>query len=70
MFYNALHVKLYGVLFSQYYANNTALLNGYYSKKYENSDGRFANEYDGVRVGVNERLMRYADVLMMGCRMP
>lgn len=64
IFYNAPHVKLYGVFFSQHYANNTALLNGLYTKKYQNSDGRFANEYDW-RSGVNERLMRYADVIIM-----
>ena len=64
IFYNAPNVTLYGVKFSQYYANNSALLNGYYTKKYENSDGRFANEYDW-RSGINERVMRYADVLLM-----
>lgn len=64
LFYNQPGLKLYGVLFSDKYSNNVADLNDLFSAKYENSDGTFPNEFDW-RSGINERLMRYADVLMM-----
>ena len=64
LFYNRPGLKLYGQLFSTVYAGNKADLNDVFCAKYENSDGTFANEYDW-RSGINERLMRYADVLMM-----
>ncbi len=64
MFYNKPGLKLYGKSFSSNYAGNKADLNDVFCAKYENSDGTYADEYDW-RSGINERLMRYADVLMM-----
>ena len=64
LFYNKPGLKLYGKLFSTNYAANKSDLNDVFCAKYENSDGTFADEYDW-RSGINERLMRYADVLMM-----
>lgn len=64
MFYNKPGMMLYGQSFATVYANNSADLNDLFCRKYENSDGDFANEFDW-RSGINERLMRYADVLMM-----
>jgi hypothetical protein len=62
--YNKPGVKLYGQDFATYYAGNLADLNDLFCHKYENSDGEFANEFDW-RSGINERIMRYADVLLM-----
>ena len=62
--YNKPGVKLYGQDFATYYAGNSADLNDLFCHKYENSDGEFANEFDW-RSGINERIMRYADVLLM-----
>ncbi len=56
--------ELYGQDFAVYYANNPADLNDIYVNKYQNSDGSRADEFDW-RSGVNERIMRYADVLLM-----
>ena len=64
IFYNKPGVMLYGQSFQQYYATSPADLNDLFARKYQNSDGDFANEMDW-RSGINERLMRYADVLMM-----
>jgi tetratricopeptide (TPR) repeat protein len=63
MFYNKPNETLYGVNFQTAYANSSSL-NQLWCHKYENSDDGFANEYDW-RSGINERTMRYADVLMM-----
>lgn len=64
LFYNKPGLKLYGQLFSTKYASNTADLNDVFCAKYENSDGTFPDEFDW-RSGINERLMRYADILLM-----
>jgi len=64
IFYNKPGTMLYGQSFATVYANNASDLNDLYCRKYQNSDGDFANEMDW-RSGINERLMRYADVLMM-----
>ncbi len=64
VFYNKPGTKLYGQDFATYYANNSTNLNDVFTRKYQNSDGQYADEYDW-RSGINERLMRYADVLMM-----
>lgn len=64
LFYNKPGLKLYGQLFSVRYASNTADLNDLFCAKYENSDGTFPDEFDW-RSGINERLMRYADILLM-----
>ncbi|TRX37787.1 RagB/SusD family nutrient uptake outer membrane protein [Flavobacterium restrictum] len=64
MFYNKPGVKLYGQDFATFYAKNAGDLNDLFCRKYENSDGNYANEYDW-RSGINERLLRYSDVLLM-----
>ncbi|MBI9058305.1 MAG: RagB/SusD family nutrient uptake outer membrane protein [Labilibaculum sp.] len=62
--YDGVGMSLYGQDFATFYAANESNLNDLYCRKYENSDGDFANEYDW-RSGINERIMRYADVLLM-----
>lgn len=57
-------MKLYGKDFATFYASSPADLNDIFCRKYQNSDGEFANEYDW-RSGINERLLRYADILLM-----
>lgn len=65
MFYNKPGgMQLYGQDFATFYANNAADLNDLFCRKYQNSDGEYANEYDW-RSGINERLLRYADILLM-----
>jgi starch-binding outer membrane protein, SusD/RagB family len=65
MFYNKPGgMMLYGQDFATFYANSPADLNELFVAKYQNADGQFANEYDW-RSGINERLIRYADVLLM-----
>ena len=64
MFYNKPGVKLYGQTFSTFYAGNPGDLNDLFCRKYQNSDGAYANEFDW-RSGINERLLRYADILLM-----
>ncbi len=63
IFYNG-GDNLYGHVFSEYYAGNPANLNDIYIAKYQNSSGSQPDEFDW-RSGINERLLRYADVLMM-----
>lgn len=63
IYYNKPGETLYGQLFSDVYKNNPADLNDIFCRKYENGDTR-ANEFDW-RSGINERLMRYADILLM-----
>jgi tetratricopeptide (TPR) repeat protein len=63
MFYNKTGATLYGVNFATAYAGSSSL-SALWCHKYENSDIGQANEYDW-RSGINERLMRYADVLLM-----
>jgi starch-binding outer membrane protein, SusD/RagB family len=57
-------MQLYGQDFATFYAGNAGDLNDIFCRKYENSDGNYANEYDW-RSGINERLLRYADILLM-----
>jgi tetratricopeptide (TPR) repeat protein len=65
MFYNKPGgMKLYGQDFATKYAGNQADLNDLFCAKYQNSDGNYADEYDW-RSGINERLLRYADILLM-----
>ncbi|WP_281238229.1 MULTISPECIES: RagB/SusD family nutrient uptake outer membrane protein [Flavobacterium] len=65
MFYNKPGgMQLYGVDFATKYANSPLDLNDIFCAKYENSDGAYPNEYDW-RSGINERLLRYADILLM-----
>lgn len=62
--YNKPGLKLYGVEFSEKYKANPADLNDLFCGKYQNFDNGRKDEYDW-RSGINERLLRYADVLMM-----
>ena len=65
MFYNKPGgMQLYGKNFATFYAGNAGDLNDLFCRKYQNSDGAYANEFDW-RSGINERLLRYADVLLM-----
>jgi len=65
MFYNKPGgMQLYGQDFATFYAANPGDLNDLFCRKYENSDGGYANEYDW-RSGINERLLRYSDILLM-----
>lgn len=64
IFYNKPGTMLYGQSFQLAYANSPNDLNDLFVRKYQNSDGNFANEMDW-RSGINERIMRYADVLLM-----
>ncbi|WP_299781833.1 RagB/SusD family nutrient uptake outer membrane protein [uncultured Formosa sp.] len=57
-------MMLYGVDFATHYGANESYLNDLFVAKYQNSDGSRADEYDW-RSGINERIMRYADVLLM-----
>ncbi|MFO7672472.1 MAG: RagB/SusD family nutrient uptake outer membrane protein, partial [Lutibacter sp.] len=43
---------------------NSGDLNDLFCRKYQNSDGGQPNEFDW-RSGINERILRYADVLLM-----
>ncbi|HEY6900984.1 MAG TPA: RagB/SusD family nutrient uptake outer membrane protein [Puia sp.] len=63
IFYNKPGEMIYGQPFATVYANS-AFLNDIFCRKYENGDGTKANEFDW-KSGINERLMRYADVLLM-----
>ncbi|QTE37667.1 RagB/SusD family nutrient uptake outer membrane protein [Mucilaginibacter gossypii] len=63
MYYNKPGEKLYNQDFSARYAGSSSL-NALFCHKYENGDSGQADEYDW-RSGINERLMRYADVLLM-----
>lgn len=65
MFYNKPGgMMLYGQDFATFYGGNDQDLNDLFCAKYQNSDGDQADEYDW-RSGINERIMRYADVLLM-----
>ncbi|MFA9190617.1 RagB/SusD family nutrient uptake outer membrane protein [Flavobacterium sp. FZUC8N2.13] len=65
MFYNKPGgMQLYGQDFATRYASNTADLNDLFCRKYQNSDGQKVDEFDW-RSGINERLLRYADILLM-----
>ncbi len=61
---NAPNTPMYQTTFQAQYANNAADLNDLFCKKYQNYLGNVPNEYDW-RSGINERIMRYADVLLM-----
>ena len=63
MFFNGEGVTIYGTPFATRYKDNPADLNDLFVKKYSN-DGTKADEFDW-RSGVNERLLRYADIIMM-----
>ena len=62
MFYNKPGMKIYGKDFASFYTNANDL-NDLFCKKYSN-DGVRDNEFDW-RSGINERLLRYSDILLM-----
>lgn len=64
MFYNKPGEMIYGQSFAAFYSNSVANLNDIYCRKYENGDGNKPNEFDW-KSGINERVMRYADILLM-----
>ena len=65
MFYNKPGgMQLYGQDFATKYASNAGDLNDLFCRKYQDSDGQRADEFDW-RSGINERLLRYADILLM-----
>jgi hypothetical protein len=55
---------MYQTTFQARYGSNAADLNDLFCRKYENGEGDFADEFDW-RSGANERIMRYADILLM-----
>lgn len=63
IFYNKPGETLYGKSFATVYASST-YLNDVFCRKYENGDGNKTDEYDW-KSGINERLIRYADILLM-----
>ena len=64
MFYNHPGEMIYGQPFALFYGNSAANLNDLYCRKYENGDGNKPNEFDW-KSGINERIMRYSDILLM-----
>jgi hypothetical protein len=64
IFYNKPGEMIYGKPYAEVYGEDSARLSDIFCKKYENGEGNKANEFDW-RSGINERLMRYADVLLM-----
>ncbi|HEY4150416.1 MAG TPA: RagB/SusD family nutrient uptake outer membrane protein [Chitinophagaceae bacterium] len=66
LYHNKPGLMLYGQLFSTYYAASPNDLNDVFSAKYENGDGSVPDEFALIwRSAINDRLMRYADVLLM-----
>jgi len=63
IFYNKPGETIYGQSFATIYANSS-YLNDIFCRKYENGDGGKPNEFDW-KSGINERLMRYSDILLM-----
>jgi starch-binding outer membrane protein, SusD/RagB family len=55
---------MYKTTFQATYASSPAYRADIYCRKYENGEGTKTDEYDW-KSGINERLMRYADVLLM-----
>ncbi|MBU1820632.1 MAG: RagB/SusD family nutrient uptake outer membrane protein, partial [Bacteroidetes bacterium] len=62
--YNKPGLKLYGIEFSVKYAGNQQDLNDLFVAKYQNHDSGQKDEFDW-RSGINERLLRYSDILLM-----
>jgi hypothetical protein len=55
---------MYKTTFQAMYSANPADFNDLFCRKYENGEGGWPDEFDW-RSGINERLVRYADVLLM-----
>lgn len=64
IFYNKPGERIYGRLFTDVYGGDPARLNDIFCRKYENGDGNKPDEFDW-KSGINERIMRYSDVLLM-----
>ena len=64
IFYNRPGAMIYGVPYVQRYGGNQNDLNDLFCKKYENGDGNKPDEFDW-KSGINERIMRYSDILLM-----
>jgi hypothetical protein len=65
-YYNGPGVTLYGKSFATQYAGSPNDLNDVFTAKYENGDGSQPDEFAVIwRSAINERVMRYADVLLM-----
>lgn len=64
IFYNKPGAMIYGVPFATRYGGNAADLNDLFCKKYQNGYGNKPDEFDW-KSGINERLMRYSDILLM-----
>jgi len=70
MFYNdtidthLASTPMYKTTFQAMYSANPADFNDLFCRKYENGEGAWPDEFDW-RSGINERLVRYADVLLM-----
>jgi starch-binding outer membrane protein, SusD/RagB family len=58
------NTPMYKTTFQATYASSPAYLADIFCKKYENGYGTKTDEYDW-KSGINERIMRYADVLLM-----
>lgn len=58
------NTPMYQTTFQQTYKSSPAYLADVFCKKYENWQGSKPDEYDW-KSGINERLMRYSDVLLM-----
>ena len=64
IFYNKPGAMIYGVPFATRYGGNLADLNDLFCKKYQNGYGNKPDEFDW-KSGINERIMRYSDILLM-----
>ena len=64
IFYNKPGALIYGVPFATRYGGNLADLNDLFCKKYQNGYGNKPNEFDW-KSGINERIMRFSDILLM-----
>ena len=64
IFYNKPGAMIYGVPFAARYGGNVNDLNDLFCKKYQNGYGNKPDEFDW-KSGINERLMRYSDILLM-----
>lgn len=58
------NTPMYTTTFQARYAANSADFNDLFCKKYQNYSGGRVDEYDW-RSGINERLIRYSDILLM-----
>jgi len=64
IFYNKPGAMIYGVPFATRYGGNAADLNDLFCKKYQNGYGDKPDEFDW-KSGINERIMRFSDILLM-----